>query len=435
MACEGEAERAPQGRGSGTGKDQSRGAGRGGRGRWRGGGARGGGAQGASSGDSRPAPSAEESWDAPQLRSLEGSAAAAGGLSVADLARSRPQRPVEAFPGVTVAADWPDRSTPKSGSAFYLPLIWSALVLDRREDAAEEGDGRRRCPALDQLASLGDAKHFHGGSARRATAADLWAAQAFWQQVFSAWSDWVRRLRASLDQFPGGRDAVVAAFVQRLSVTACAVVYGDLRVLGALPHISNARRNADQDSMLEMDFGVRIELEASIATLFLPGGVSCVAGAGASFQVNAGSLGASSSAPPQSGGSSCPSGGGASRSGAALVAPAAPDKADVHSVAAWAAEAAMVLEMQQGAVGGEELNAYMNSLTETLKRCTTAAPPSIKDAICSALAPAWDVRANCPAGGDLGGLTLATYAGALRDLASRMVEAGQSGAGGCAGSR
>merc|ERR1719316_1235779 len=79
-------------------------------------------------------------------------------------------------------------------------------------------------------------------------------------------------MRLAMDRFPGGRDALVAAHVQALSVTACALIYGDLRALGALPHISNARRSPDQDAILELEFEVRMEMEASIATLFVQGG-------------------------------------------------------------------------------------------------------------------------------------------------------------------
>jgi len=74
-----------------------------------------------------------------------------------------------------------------------------------------------------------------------------------------------------MDNFEGGRDGLVAAHVQRLTVTACAVVYGDLRVCGALPHISNSARSPDQDAILELDFALRCEMEACIATLHLPG--------------------------------------------------------------------------------------------------------------------------------------------------------------------
>ena len=48
-----------------------------------------------------------------------------------------------------------------------------------------------------------------------------------------------------------GLDALVSQHVKTVSVTAGAVVYGDLNVLGALPHISNARKSPDQDAILD----------------------------------------------------------------------------------------------------------------------------------------------------------------------------------------
>ncbi|CAK0881953.1 unnamed protein product, partial [Prorocentrum cordatum] len=76
-------------------------------------------------------------------------------------------------------------------------------------------------------------------------------------------------MRIAMAAFDGGRDGVVASHVQRTSVTACALVFGDLRALGAVPHISNARNSPDQDAILELELMVRLEMEASIATLFL----------------------------------------------------------------------------------------------------------------------------------------------------------------------
>eukprot|EP00747_Dinoflagellata_sp_TGD_P167587 gnl/TRDRNA2_/TRDRNA2_192254_c0_seq1.p1 gnl/TRDRNA2_/TRDRNA2_192254_c0~~gnl/TRDRNA2_/TRDRNA2_192254_c0_seq1.p1 ORF type:complete len:342 (+),score=77.64 gnl/TRDRNA2_/TRDRNA2_192254_c0_seq1:144-1169(+) len=212
--------------------------------------------------------SPQAAWD--ETQRMRGSAA---GMSVADLARRRPQRPVDAFPHLTVAADWPERRAPRSGSAFYLPLMWTALLLEDGTDSAEAAVGPGAAKARQQLITLGDSAHFHGDAARRCTVEDVLAAQVYWRQVFSGWTDWVRRLRASMDAHkPGGREGIVGRYVQRLSVTACALVYGDLQVLGALPHISNARKFPDQDFILELDLMVRCELEACVATLFLPGG-------------------------------------------------------------------------------------------------------------------------------------------------------------------
>ncbi|CAK9110597.1 unnamed protein product [Durusdinium trenchii] len=183
-----------------------------------------------------------------------------------DLTRLRPQRVVEAFPHLSVAADWPESRPPRSGSAFYLPLIWSALL------PSESGDGDPTSDlAVQQLNSLGDEKHF--SSRRRAGLLDVWQAQVFWRQIFSGWDDWVNRLRAAMMRFQGpegsGIEGLVKSHVQRVSVKAGALVYGDLEILGALPHISNAQKSPDQDAILELDFSLRMEIEASVATLFL----------------------------------------------------------------------------------------------------------------------------------------------------------------------
>eukprot|EP00928_Gymnodinium_smaydae_P061773 TRINITY_DN45785_c0_g1_i1.p1 TRINITY_DN45785_c0_g1~~TRINITY_DN45785_c0_g1_i1.p1 ORF type:complete len:371 (-),score=103.34 TRINITY_DN45785_c0_g1_i1:37-1104(-) len=255
------------GSGNASGKGGYSGRGRGG-GKARGKGSKGGGGRG---GGPAQQPR-EDDWDASQRRSLESAAA----RSPLDLTRRRPQRPVEAFPGLTVAADWPERRAPRSGSAFYLPLIWTALLQDELDGAR---GGAAPSAARRQLDALGDAKHFHHGAARRCTLEELRSAQEFWVQVFSGWRGWARRLRAAINGFPGGCDGVVANYVQRTSVTACAVVYGDIAALGALPHISNARNSPHQDAILELDFALRCELEASVATLFLPGGEAFAAAA------------------------------------------------------------------------------------------------------------------------------------------------------------
>lgn len=212
-------------------------------------------------------------WDEAQKRGLAAPRASSA-ASLQELLQARPQQQVEAFPHLTVAADWPERRQPRSGSAFYLPLIWSALVLEDAEGSTDTpAASRGRAAALAQLASLGDERHFHGGGARRCTVAELRVAQDYWRQILSGWASWVQRLRASMDVAPGGRAGVVASYVQKLSVTACAIVYGDLGALGALPHISNARGTPHQDAILELDFMVRCELEASVATMYLTGGV------------------------------------------------------------------------------------------------------------------------------------------------------------------
>ncbi|CAE8596327.1 unnamed protein product [Polarella glacialis] len=108
---------------------------------------------------------------------------------------------------------------------------------------------------------------------QRCTLEDVSAAQVFWSQVFSGWHDWVRRMRATIDASPGGRDGVLASYVQKTSVTACALLYGNFS-RGALPHISNARNSPHQDAILELDFMLRCEVEASIATLYLLGRVT-----------------------------------------------------------------------------------------------------------------------------------------------------------------
>merc|ERR1712048_1126207 len=106
---------------------------------------------------------------------------------------------------------------------------------------------------------------------------EVWQAQRYWRMVFSGWDDWKLRLRRAFDRFtsPEGRqglEALVASHLQTLSVTACALVYGDLKCLGAMPHISNARRAPDQDTILDLDMDVRMEMEASSQTLFMQGG-------------------------------------------------------------------------------------------------------------------------------------------------------------------
>eukprot|EP00933_Yihiella_yeosuensis_P065651 TRINITY_DN6958_c0_g7_i1.p1 TRINITY_DN6958_c0_g7~~TRINITY_DN6958_c0_g7_i1.p1 ORF type:complete len:273 (+),score=63.02 TRINITY_DN6958_c0_g7_i1:55-819(+) len=206
------------------------------------------------------------SWDEAQLRQLSESAA----REPVDLSRIRPQRPVDAFPHLTVAADWPERRAPRSGSAFFLPLIWSALLLDDCPDGSfvgATGTARR------QLETLGDAAHFHKGQVRRSTIDEVILSVTYWEQVFSGWPSWIRRMRAAMESFQGGRDGLVAAHVQQLSVTAGALIYGNLHQLGALPHICNARRSPDQDAILELDLMLRVEMEACITTLFLPGGI------------------------------------------------------------------------------------------------------------------------------------------------------------------
>ena len=79
-------------------------------------------------------------------------------------------------------------------------------------------------------------------------------AQVYWRQVFSGWDDWVQRLRTAMRGFEGGLEALLLSHVQRTSVTAGALIYGDLDVLGALPHISNARKTADQEPKSELSF-------------------------------------------------------------------------------------------------------------------------------------------------------------------------------------
>lgn len=206
-------------------------------------------------------------WDTAQLRNLAEDRPRSRPL---DLSRIRPQRRVEAFPHLTVAADWPESRPPRSGSAFYLPLIWTALLPEAMEEASSS-------TAVAQLARLGDDRHFHNGAARRSTLEDVLKARVYWKQVFSGWEDWARRMRAAMAQFVAqngerGLAGVVAAHVQTTSVTAGALIYGDLHVLGALPHISNARKSPDQDAILELDFAVRMEVEASVHTLFVQGG-------------------------------------------------------------------------------------------------------------------------------------------------------------------
>jgi len=263
---------------SGGSRDAWRGGGGNGKGGSKGGGSKGGGKSGYSSGfgkgkskgEGKDATSDGRAWDAAQLRSLQHSQ-----QQPLDLARPRPQRRVEAFPHLTVAADWPEHRPPRSGSAFYLPLIWTALLPEPLNQGEQLSRGLEA--ALIQFQTLGDARHFHNGAANRSSLEDVWSAQIYWRMVFSGWDDWKVRLRRAIDNFtsPGGQrglEALVAAHLQTLSVTACALVYGDLKILGALPHISNARRAPDQDAILELDFDVRMEMEASIQTLFVQGG-------------------------------------------------------------------------------------------------------------------------------------------------------------------
>lgn len=123
-----------------------------------------------------------------------------------------------------------------------------------------------------QLQTLGDERHFKG--VRRASLADVQQGQVFWRQIFSGWDGWVQRLRIAMASFrapdgQSGLDALVSQHVKTVSVTAGAVVYGDLNVLGALPHISNARKSPDQDAILELDLMLRMEVEASVQTLYV----------------------------------------------------------------------------------------------------------------------------------------------------------------------
>merc|ERR1711972_854863 len=97
-------------------------------------------------------------------------------------------------------------------------------------------------------------------------------AQVYWRQVFSGWSQWARTMRAAMDSAPGGCESVVANYVQTVSVTACAAVYGDLNALGAMPHVSNANHLRHQDAILDLDCMLRFQMEAAIATLYVTGG-------------------------------------------------------------------------------------------------------------------------------------------------------------------
>ena len=136
-------------------------------------------------------------------------------LTLEDLQRVRPQRCVEAFPHLTVCSDWPEtgKPVPRSGSvawlanlpslflrcyfsrvkqsrnvrfnpsarkAFYLPLIWTALLPPPGASTAEI----EASPAVAQLQSLGDERHFKG--VRRASLADVQQGQVFWRQAGSS---------------------------------------------------------------------------------------------------------------------------------------------------------------------------------------------------------------------------------------------------------
>ena len=139
-------------------------------------------------------------WDAAQQRNLDRPQ-----LTLEDLPRVRPQRVVDPFPQLTVCSDWPEagKPVPRSGSAtclhldgeavspscrlletrlakaFYLPLIWTALLPPPGASAAEIESS----PAMAQLQSLGDDRHFHNGMVRRASLADVHQGQVFWRQV------------------------------------------------------------------------------------------------------------------------------------------------------------------------------------------------------------------------------------------------------------
>mmetsp|Transcript_28588 Transcript_28588/g.62186 ORF Transcript_28588/g.62186 Transcript_28588/m.62186 type:complete len:470 (-) Transcript_28588:152-1561(-) len=340
-----------------------------------------------------------QNWDEAQLKKLdEGSK-----MDPSKLADPRPQRPVEAFPPLTVAADWPERRAPRSGSSFYLPLIWSALLLD---DDREEGNS----PLWRIFNSLGDTKHFHNGRVRRATRADLLAAQPYWQQVFSGWDNWVIRLRGEMDKL--GRDNYATQTLRYTSVTACALIYGDLQVLGATPHLSNARQHGTQDAIMELDFALRLEIEASIATLFLPGGEAyCRSFPSASRKVPEGPAKTPSSSPAIS-----PT----SKSGASakLVVPSIEPNVDKQKLTQWCEASAEVFRTDGADLGEEDVARELPAFASFLRSKTSEAPVIVKDTIKGCFGDMWNFAADQPVPGARP--TAKSLEAKFRDLATRV---------------
>ena len=79
-----------------------------------------------------------------------------------------------------VKQSWNVRFNHVPRKAFYLPLIWTALLPPAGASTAEI----EASPAMAQLQSLGDDRHFKG--VRRASLADVHQGQVFWRQAKSS---------------------------------------------------------------------------------------------------------------------------------------------------------------------------------------------------------------------------------------------------------
>ena len=96
------------------------------------------------------------------------------------LLQERPMRRVEAFHHLDVCADWNEREAltlarkgPKPLELFYVPLIWSSMLLHPAIG--------KQCE--EALATLGDAKDFD--DARRSTWKDVMLSCCYWRHIFS----------------------------------------------------------------------------------------------------------------------------------------------------------------------------------------------------------------------------------------------------------
>eukprot|EP00966_Prymnesium_polylepis_P014232 328678-Prymnesium_polylepis.3 len=159
---------------------------------------------------------------------------------------SRPRRPLAAFDGTWVAADWHDHTPPRTHSGFFLPLIFSGLG------------------AADGPVPAAPAKHF--GGRRAASAPEVAAAQPLWAAVFSHWPLWVRAIRGAADR------GELARFLAR-GVTGKASSLLPLRCpgidqwsLSALPHIQPQAQGDIIEAALGIEEATRFY--ASVMALF-----------------------------------------------------------------------------------------------------------------------------------------------------------------------
>lgn len=163
-------------------------------------------------------------------------------------------RRVEAFHHLDVCADWNEREAltlarkgPKPLELFYVPLIWSSMLLHPAIG--------KQCE--EALATLGDAKDF--GDARRSTWKDVMLSCCYWRHIFSGWDAWTVILGCAI------ADSKDYEKYFTTTDTPVALHFGNPQRHGMLPHIP------DQDAILNLCPEVKVEVEASIHALFSSG--------------------------------------------------------------------------------------------------------------------------------------------------------------------